>query len=109
MTESERLPEGLVLTRTTDVFDSETVPAGLLRAHRVATSVWGRLVVHNGSIRFVFEDDPDNAVTVGAGESVVIPPSRPHHVEPGEMCGFVVEFYRRAEEPGDGLESTGLA
>jgi len=26
----------LVLTRTTDVFDNDTVPAGLLRAHRVA-------------------------------------------------------------------------
>lgn len=41
-----QLPDGLVLIRTTDVFDNATVPASLLRAHRVADGVWGRLVVH---------------------------------------------------------------
>jgi tellurite resistance-related uncharacterized protein len=37
------LPDGLVLDRTTDEFDEHTVPAGLLRDHRVAAGVWGRL------------------------------------------------------------------
>lgn len=39
-----QLPNGLELARTTDVFDNDTVPAGLLRAHRVANGTWGRLV-----------------------------------------------------------------
>lgn len=108
MTENDRIPDGFILARTTDVFDNDTVPAGLLRAHRVADDVWGRLVVHGGQVRFVFEDSPDAPITVPAGAAVVIPPARPHHVELDEPARFAVEFYRR-DLAGDGLESTGLA
>lgn len=90
-----RLPPGLMLQRTTDVFTDTTVPAGLLRAHRVAQGVWGRLVVLEGRLRFVWEiaesGDPLDLVD---GDSVVIPPDTPHRVEPGAGCRFVVEFHR---------------
>jgi len=89
------LPAGFVLVRTTDVFDNTTVPAGLLRAHQVARDVWGRLVVHAGSLRFVFEDEPGNPITIDAGEHMVIPPQRPHHVELDGPVSFAVEFHRR--------------
>ena len=88
------LPEGLELARTTDVFDNDSVPAGLLRAHRVAPGIWGRLVVHTGSIGFVFEDDGRSA-DIAAGEHMVIPPDRPHHLELIGPVRFAVEFYRR--------------
>jgi tellurite resistance-related uncharacterized protein len=91
------LPDGLELVRTTDVFDNESVPAGLLRAHRVAKGVWGRLVVHTGSVVFVFEDAPGDPVTVDAGRSVVIPPERRHHVELAGPATFLVEFHRAPE------------
>ena len=89
------LPPGLMLHRTTDVFTDTTVPAGLLRAHRVAPGVWGRLVVRAGRLRFVWEvaesGDPLDLVD---GDSVVIPPDTPHRVEPHAGCRFVVEFHR---------------
>lgn len=89
------LPDGLTLARTTDEFDEETVPAGLRRAHRVATGVWGRLQVRAGSLRFVWEDGrPDEAVDLDAGDSLVIPPDTPHRVEPGPGARFAVEFHR---------------
>jgi tellurite resistance-related uncharacterized protein len=104
-----RLPEGLELVRTTDVFDNDTIPAGLLRAHRVADGVWGRLVVHAGAVRFVFEDQTDRPITVAAGDNVVIPPQRPHHVELDGPAHFLIEFHRRVDAPDlDGAESTGL-
>ncbi|MEZ5343353.1 MAG: DUF1971 domain-containing protein [Acidimicrobiales bacterium] len=106
---TEHIPDGFTIVRTTDVFDHESVPAGLLKAHRVANDVWGRLVVHSGSVGFIFEDDPDAAVTVRAGESVVIPPGRRHHVEPADPSTFAVEFYRRLDESADGAASTGPA
>ncbi len=90
----DSLPTGLVLARTTEVFDAGTVPAGLRRAHRVADGVWGRLVVHAGTVNFVFEDAADEPVLVAAGASIVIPPGRAHHVEPDDSARFVVEFYR---------------
>lgn len=106
---TDRIPDGFVLVRTTEVFDNQTVPAGLLRAHRVADRVWGRLVVHSGSVHFMFEDEPDAAAVVKAGETLVIPPARLHHVELDGPATFAVEFYRRPADTDEALESTGLA
>ncbi len=104
------LPDGLEHVRTTDVFDESTVPAGLLRAHRVADGVWGRLVVHTGSVTFVFDDEPDHPIAVAAGDSVAIPPARQHHLELDPPATFAVEFHRipSAPLPVAGTESTAL-
>lgn len=109
MTDTGDIPDGFVLARTTPVFDNDTVPVGLLNAHQIAKGVWGRLIVTAGSVRFVFEDEPDSAVTVGAGGAVSIPPGRLHHVELDGPTAFAVEFHRRPTESDGGLESTGLA
>lgn len=105
------LPAGLVLVRATDVFDEAHHPAGIRRAHRVADGVWARLLVHSGSLVFVFEDDEGSPVHVGAGEHVVIPPARLHHVEIDGPVTFSLEFLRTpsATDPVVGAESTGLA
>lgn len=87
------LPDGLVLTRTTAEFTHESAPSGLRRAHLVAAGVWGRLVVSDGEIGFVFEDEPERVVDVRAGSHVVIPPDTPHHVITREGCRFVIEFH----------------
>lgn len=87
------LPPGVALARTTPTFDQDSVPAGLLRAHQVAEGVWGRLVVHRGRLTFCFEDDDQRRI-VAAGESVVIPPQRPHHLELDGPVSFAVEFHR---------------
>lgn len=104
------LPAGLRLARTTPTFDQDTVPPGLLATHRVADRVWGRLVVHTGALTFHFEDEPGRHRRVGAGQDLVIPPNRPHHLELDGPVTFAVEFHR---DPTDGpggraAESTGL-
>ena len=88
------LPEGLEHARTTDLFDATTVPPGLLRQHRIAEHTWGRIVVHAGTMRLVFEDDGGETVELSAGDRTVIPPRRPHHVELGDGARFAVEFHR---------------
>jgi tellurite resistance-related uncharacterized protein len=105
-----QLPDGMEHIRTTDIFDDATVPAGLLRAHRVADGVWARLIVHTGSVTFVFDDEPDEPIHVGPGAGVVIPPARQHHLELGGPATFAVEFYRSAVAPSPepGTESTAL-
>lgn len=97
MIERNEMPGGLVLARTTDVFDNATVPKGLLRAHKVADGVWGRLVAHTGSVTFVFEDEPSAPIVISAGDSIVIPPQRLHHVEMDGPASFAVEFYRAGD------------
>lgn len=103
LTERNELPPDLVHVRTTDVFDNETVPKGLLRAHRVADGVWGRLVVHTGVVVFVFEDNAKHPIDVEPGERVVIPPGRLHHLELDGLATFAVEFHRESAEPGSKL------
>ena len=90
------LPSDLELARTTAEFDEHTVPAGLLRDHRVAAGVWGRLVVSSGRLRFGFGDDDEADVV--AGDAIVIPPERVHHVHVVGPVRFHVEFHR-AELP----------
>ena len=104
------LPDGLEHVRTTDIFDNDTVPAGLLRAHRVADGVWGRLVVHSGTESFVFDDEPEHPITVSAGDAVAIPPARQHHLELHDAASFAVEFHRlpNMPTPEAGTESTAL-
>lgn len=110
MTMSDQLPDDVVYVRTTSTFDNDTVPAGLLRAHQVAPNVWGRLVVQSGAVGFVFEDATDEPHVINAGESIVIPPQRHHHVVLDGPATFAVEFYRRPETTRVelGRESSGL-
>lgn len=98
MTAAPQLPAGVQLVRTTALWDGESAPAGLLSGHRVADGVWGRLIVRTGAVGFVFEDAPDITVQVGAGDSVVIPPARYHHVVLQGPATFAVEFYRRPKD-----------
>ncbi len=101
------LPHGLELVRTTGEFDETSVPGGLLSSHRIASGVWGRLVVRSGALVFVVEDDPTRSTgaptdleerrTVGAGENVVIPPALVHHVELVGPVAFRIEFHRPIE------------
>ena len=104
------LPAGLEHVRTTAVFDNMTVPSGLLRGHRVADGVWGRLVVHTGCVTFVFDDEPEHPITVSAGGDAVIPAGRQHHLELEEPSTFAIEFHRTPTAMGlpSGPESTGL-
>ena len=88
------LPDGAVLQRTTDVFDAASVPSGLLRAHRIAVDVWGVIHVVAGTVTFVCEEEGAATVSLGAGDTVVIPPGVRHHVEPGPDARFRIAFHR---------------
>lgn len=88
------LPEGVSLQRSTDVFDSSSVPAGLLGAHQTAAQVWGEVEVLAGSLTFVWEDGDEPGVVLSAGDTLVVPPAKPHHVELGPDARFRVSFHR---------------
>lgn len=97
------LPSGLEHVRTTRVFDHDSVPAGLLAAHRIAPGTWGRLVVRSGNLTFSWEDRTSEQLQVGAGEDVIIPPDKPHHLVIDAPVEFVVEFHR---QPSDSPRSS---
>lgn len=90
------LPAGLRLQRSAE-FDPATVPAGLLRSHRLADDVWAEVSVRSGSLAFVWEDEsgPGSTVELRAGDSIVVPPRVPHRVELlDDDTAFTVSFHR---------------
>ena len=93
VSEAASLPPGLKHVRTTPEFTVDTVPPGLLAAHRVAAGVWGRLRVVAGKVTFVVEDTGERR-QLAEGDVQVIEPEVAHHVELAPGARFAVEFHR---------------
>lgn len=77
------LPGDTAVYRTIGPFGVDSLPKGLLREHRLKEGTWGRLRVLSGKICFVWDDDGANhaPVVVVDEETVIIPPTIPHHLE----------------------------
>ena len=86
------LPDGLRRVRSGPEWDEHTIPAGLLRTHRVASGTWGRIVVRDGRLRFTASTEPTLHVIVGPGAFQAIPPDVDHSVEPLGSVRFCIEF-----------------
>ena len=86
------LPDGLTVLRTAGPFDAESVPAGLRRDHRIADRTWGRLQVHEGSLRFAMATEPAVDRVLHAGDEQAIPPGVAHAVTVSGPVHFRVEF-----------------
>jgi tellurite resistance-related uncharacterized protein len=89
------LPEGLVVERTAGPFDESTLPAGLLRAHRLPAGTWGRLRVLDGAVDFWIGADVAVEHHLGAGQSQPIPPDVTHEVRPKGPVLLIIDFLRR--------------
>ncbi len=90
-----KLPTDVAPYKQTPTFDARSVPAGLKRSHTLKADTWGEIVVEQGRVLYVLEDDGDVAVVLLPGVVGVIAPERPHHVEPDEDARFFVRFSRR--------------
>ncbi len=89
-------PEGLVILGRGGPWDQDSLPAGLLRAHRTAEGRWGRLRVYDGAVDFRFESDGTPVVHLAAGSEQAIPPGAPHRLVPtGGPFRLEIEFWGR--------------
>ena len=88
------LPDGLEVVSTSDIWNERTMPAGLRRAHRVASGRWARLRVEEGELHFLAQTEPKIETIVSAGASLAIPPEVEHEVEPCGSVRFWIEFLR---------------
>ena len=98
------LPEGLRLARTAGPFDSETLPSGLRREHRVAEGTWGRLRIHQGSVWFAMAVDPPLDILIGTGGRQPIPPGVAHVLRVDGPVLLTVEFLVRAKSVRDAAQ-----
>jgi tellurite resistance-related uncharacterized protein len=71
-----------------------TTPAALRARHTTKAGVWGEIVVVEGRVLYVIEDEKDASFVLRAGLSGPIAPGAPHHVEPYDDARFYVRFLR---------------
>jgi tellurite resistance-related uncharacterized protein len=88
------LPAGLAQYKQTAEFDEHTLPSGLRARHTLKPGTWGRIVVLEGKLLYVFEDEPGRAFVLTPALPGVVPPEVPHHVEPRGPVRLRIDFYR---------------
>lgn len=89
-----QLPADVQVYKTTREFDQDTVPAALLRAHTTKAGTWGRIVVHEGVLRYALSERDDAVWELRPGIVGIVEPTVPHEVTPLGPVRFVVEFLR---------------
>lgn len=94
------LPEDARCYRRIGPFEADTIPAGLLRRHDLKPGVWGTLHIVAGSIHFCWDDDVGGRRLLGAGDTMLVPPAVPHHLETEWPVTLTIAFH--APEPADG-------
>jgi tellurite resistance-related uncharacterized protein len=94
-TKHTELPDDCVAYRKTAVFTQDTVPAGLLRAHRTAAGVWALIHVLDGRLLYRINEPTTSELVIEPGVPGVIEPAVSHEIAPLGMSRFYVEFHRR--------------
>lgn len=79
--------------RSTPVFDAETLPAALRRAHTTKAGVWGVIRVLEGAVCYHIEDGSVPPALLTPATPGLIHPGQLHHVEPVGAMRMQVEFY----------------
>ena len=72
------LPEGAVKVGSTPSMTEETVVPGILKKHLAPRGKFGYLVVEDGALQFVWEDDANNVLDADPEHPIVIFPERYH-------------------------------
>ncbi|HVJ91776.1 MAG TPA: DUF3565 domain-containing protein [Labilithrix sp.] len=89
-----RLPDAASEYKRTKIFDATTTPAGLRSSHTTKAGVWGEIVVLEGRVLYVIENEDDASFVLRPGTPGAIAPEAPHHVEPYDDARFFVRFLR---------------
>ncbi|MCF6340838.1 MAG: DUF1971 domain-containing protein [Sulfurimonas sp.] len=92
--QNKELPEGAKKVGETPNMTEITAVKGILRNHLAPKGKFGLVVVEEGSLEYVWEDDKDNVLNADKDHPIVIEPERYHHVVITGPVVFRVEFYK---------------
>lgn len=89
------VPDDAKPYKKTARFTETTVPAGLLKDHRVKPDVWGHIVVEEGKLEYTCNR---GTFVLKPGVVGIVEPDVVHHVRPVGSVVFYVEFLKRPDE-----------
>ena len=90
----KELPKNVASYKQTPVFKEDTIPAGLLQAHKTKAGTWGKIVIIKGQLLYRILEPIKEQIRLAPDFDGVIAPSMLHEVEPMGEVEFYVEFYR---------------
>ncbi|TFV90161.1 DUF1971 domain-containing protein [Oxalobacteraceae bacterium OM1] len=90
----KQLPDHVVAYKRTSEFTEDSVPAGLLRAHHTAASVWAKIVVLEGQLQYTINEPQPETTILDKNVFGVVEPTVLHEVKPLGKVRFYVEFHR---------------
>ena len=93
------VPDGFARYKQTADLDQGSVPAGLLKDHTTKRGVWGKIIVHDGTLRY-HVDAMGRRFELAPGTPGIVVPEVPHHLEILGPVRFHVEFW--AAQDGGG-------
>ena len=109
--QNDILPKGAIKVGATPSMTQDTVVKGILKNHLAPKGKYALVVVEEGSLKFVWEDDKDHPLDADTDHPIVIYPERFHHVVITGPVKFRVEFYevpkadesqkKEGERPGE--------
>ncbi len=76
------------------MFDENSVPAGLLKAHQTKTGTWGKIVVVEGKLLYRILEPEREEHLLDSKQGGIVEPKVLHEVEPMGDVRFYVEFFR---------------
>jgi tellurite resistance-related uncharacterized protein len=92
-----RLPACARVYKSTPIYDAASLPSGLLRSHRLKRGSWGKILVLEGRVRYVLEDEGLLTFVLRPGVPGIVAPERPHHIEVDPDARVQIEFLRPSE------------
>ncbi len=96
--QNETLPKTAVKVGQTPSMTEETVVKGILKNHLAPKGKYGLVVVEEGALKYIWEDDKENVLDADVNHPIVIEPERFHHVVITGKVKFRVEFYEVPKE-----------
>lgn len=78
--------------RSSPVFDQDSLPAALRRAHRTRPGTWGAIHLLDGAMRLHIAEPPQ-VIELSRGRPAVVAPGQTHWVEPLGAMRMRVDFH----------------
>lgn len=88
------LPKNTNKIGETPIMNEKNVFPEILNKHMTPKGKWAKIVVIDGSLKYIHDDEPKKILAADKNHSIVIEPERYHHVILNGRVEFKVEFYK---------------